>query len=124
LASKVRVVGLLEGLYGLKGHALFAQQQAKPFMANVLDHPLSDQELSELGQAPGGESQAVVHGTGKSNLFHLAPFAQGELGRVATAIARVQGLKAVDVEVVDDFPHPVGAGEGHFGDPGHVHVLC
>src|SRR5271154_7178208 len=106
LGFKVWGLGLFEGLYGLKRNTPFTQQQAMPFMANVLDHPLGDQELSELGQAPGGKRQAVVHGTRESHLLDLAPLAQCELGWVAAGVARVQGLKAVGVEVVDDFPHP------------------
>lgn len=40
---------LLPGLYALKGHALLAQQRAQPLVADVLDHPLIDQKVRELG---------------------------------------------------------------------------
>jgi hypothetical protein len=34
--------------------------------------PLGDQEVSQLGQAPGGERQVVVMGTGQGELLDLA----------------------------------------------------
>jgi hypothetical protein len=40
-----------------------------------------------------------------------------------TAIARVQRVEPVSVEVVDDVADPVGAGEGDVGDPRHRHDL-
>jgi hypothetical protein len=34
-------------------------------MADVVDHPLSDQELSELAERPGRKRQAVIGGAGQ-----------------------------------------------------------
>jgi len=42
---EVRVVGLLPGLYRLKRHALLAEQNPQALMADVVDHPLSDEEV-------------------------------------------------------------------------------
>jgi hypothetical protein len=92
-------------------------------MAYVLYHPLGDQELGELGQAPGGERQTVVHGTGQGNPFYLSSLPQGERGRAATRITRVQRFEAVVVEVIDDRPHPVRAGKGDLRDLAYVHAL-
>jgi Winged helix-turn helix len=36
----------------LKGDALLAHQDAQPLVADVVEHPLSDQELGQLRQAP------------------------------------------------------------------------
>jgi hypothetical protein len=34
----------------LKGHALLAEQNPQALMADVLDHPLGDQEVGQLGR--------------------------------------------------------------------------
>ena len=44
----------------MKGDAFLAEQDAEPLVADVVDHPLGHQEVGQLGQAPGGERQAVV----------------------------------------------------------------
>jgi hypothetical protein len=92
-------------------------------VADVVDHPLGDQELGQLGQAPGRERQTVVNRSRQSDLFYLLTLGEAERGRPAAGVPRVKGLKAVLVEVVYDLPYPVGAGEAHLGDPGHVHAL-
>jgi hypothetical protein len=46
----------------LKGDAFLAEQRAQALVADVVDHPLGDQEVGELGQAPGREGQAVLSG--------------------------------------------------------------
>jgi hypothetical protein len=60
LDLEVRVAGLLPGLDHLKGHALLAEQEPQALVADVVDHPLSDQELGQLGQTPGRERQVMV----------------------------------------------------------------
>ncbi|KRA46028.1 hypothetical protein ASD97_38100 [Streptomyces sp. Root63] len=39
-----------------------AEQDPKALVADVVDHPLGDQEVGQLGQAPGRERQAVLAG--------------------------------------------------------------
>ena len=69
LGLEVGVVGCLPGLHRLKGHALLAEQHAQALMADVVDHPLGDQELGQLGQTPGRKRQAGDRpvGTGRSS---------------------------------------------------------
>jgi hypothetical protein len=107
----------------LKGHALLAEQHPQALVADVVDHPLGDQEVGQLAQAPGRERQPVVGRAGQRQLLDLAALGQGEDGWAAAAVARVQRIKAVGVEVVDDVADPVGAGEGHLGDLGYGHPL-
>jgi acyl-CoA synthetase (NDP forming) len=57
------VVGVargLPGLHALKGDALLAEQDAQALVGDVVDHPLSDQEVCRLDQAPGRQRQAVL----------------------------------------------------------------
>src|ERR1700730_714583 len=56
----VRVLPRLPGLYPLTGGALLAEQQAQSLMADVVDHPLSHQELRQPRQAPGRKRQVVL----------------------------------------------------------------
>jgi hypothetical protein len=44
----------------LKGHARLSQQGAQTLVADVLDHPLGDQEVGQLVQAPGRERQIMI----------------------------------------------------------------
>jgi len=71
----------------LKGDALLAEQRPQALVADVVDHPLSDQELCQLRQAPGGKRQAVVGRVRLrvrlGDLLDLPPLAQGELRRAA-----------------------------------------
>jgi hypothetical protein len=78
----VRVVQIrrgLPGLYPLKGDAFLAEQRAQPLVADVVDHPLGDQELRQLGQAPRRERQAMLGWPGLGDLLDLPPLGQGEL---------------------------------------------
>jgi hypothetical protein len=92
-------------------------------VADVVDHPLGDQELRQLGQAPGGERQVMVLGTRQGELLDRSALGQGERRRAATAVARVQRVEPVGVEVVQHVADPVGAGEGDLGDRRHGHAL-
>jgi hypothetical protein len=47
-------------------------------VADVVDHPLGDQEVSQLGQAPGRKRQAVLGRLGPGDLLNLALLGQGE----------------------------------------------
>ena len=67
----VGVIGLFEGLYGLKGHLLLSEQDPQALMADVVDHPLGDEELGQLGQAPGRKRQTVIGRAGQSDLVNL-----------------------------------------------------
>src|SRR3989442_3413637 len=53
LGRVVGVAGGLPGLQALKGDAFLAEQDAQALVADVVDHPLGDQEVRQLGQAPG-----------------------------------------------------------------------
>jgi len=55
LGLEGRVAGLLPGLDHLKGHALLAEQEPEALVADVVDHPLGDQEVGQLGQRPSRE---------------------------------------------------------------------
>jgi hypothetical protein len=107
----------------LKGHTLREEQHPKPLVADVVDHPLSHQEVRQLGQRPRRKRQVVILWSAQGELFDLASLRQGERGGTATAIARVQRIEAVEVEVVDHVPDPVSTGEGHLGDAWHGHAL-
>ena len=52
LDFEVGVVGLLPRLHRLKRHALLTEQDPQALMADVVDHPLSDEMLGQLGQRP------------------------------------------------------------------------
>jgi hypothetical protein len=123
LGLEIRVGGLLPGLDHLKGHALLVEQGAQALMADVVDHPLSDQEVGQLGQRPGREGQIMVDRPGQRGLLDLAPLDEGEGGRAAAGIARIQRVEPIEVEVVQHIADPVGAGEGHLGDHRDVHGL-
>nr|WP_208869351.1 hypothetical protein [Streptomyces virginiae] len=63
LGRVVGVAGGLPGLHALKGDALLAEQDPKALVAEVVDHPLGDQEVGQFGQfgqAPGRERQTVL----------------------------------------------------------------
>ena len=59
LGLEVGVLGLFVGLDHLKGDTLLGEEHAKSLVADVVDHPLGNEELGQLGQAPGGKGQAV-----------------------------------------------------------------
>jgi hypothetical protein len=60
LHLEVGVVGLLPGLYGLKGDTLLAEKRPESLMADVVDHPLSHKVLGQLRERPGGKGLVVV----------------------------------------------------------------
>ena len=89
LGLEVRVVAHLPGLQALKGDALLAEQRAQALVADVVDHPLGDEELGQLGQAPRRERQVVVHRPRQGELLDLLALGQRELRRPSTGVLRV-----------------------------------
>jgi hypothetical protein len=73
----------------LKGDAFLAEQHAQALVANVVGHPLDDQELGQLRQASGGKRQVVVAGPDFGDLLDLPPLDQGELRLAAALIPRI-----------------------------------
>jgi hypothetical protein len=92
-------------------------------VADVVDHPLSHQELRQLGQAPGGKWQAMVGRAGLGDLLNLPSLGQRELRRAAALVLRIERAEPIGVEVADHIADSVLAGEGHLRDRGHVHAL-
>jgi hypothetical protein len=123
LDFEVWVVGLLPRLHRLKRHALLTEQDPQALMADVVDHPLSDEMLGQLGQRPRRERPAVILRSGQRDLLDPAPLRQRERRRPATGIARIQRVEPVSVEVVDHRPDPVLGGERQRGDLADVHPL-
>jgi len=123
LGRVVRVAGGLPGLQALKGDAFLAEQDAQALVADVVDHPLGDQEVGELGQTPGRERQIVLGRPGLRDLGDLPSLGQGERPGPAAPVLRVQRVEAIGVEVVDHISDPIFTGERHLGDPGHRHAL-
>ena len=99
LRFEVGVVGLLEGLDHLKRHALLAEQSAQALMADVVDHPLSHQELRQLRQAPGGERQAMILRARQRDLLDLLTLGQRELRRPTTRVLRCQRVEPVALKL-------------------------
>jgi hypothetical protein len=60
----------------------------------------------------------VILRAGQRELLDLAALRQGEPGRAAAAVARVQRVEPVSVEVVQHVADPVLGREGHLGDLG------
>jgi hypothetical protein len=123
LGLEVRVARLLPGLQALKRHALLAEQDPQALVAEVVDHPLGDQELRQLRQRPGRKRQVMVDGPGQGELLDRSALGQGEGRRPAAAVARVQRVEPVEVAVVQYVADPVGAGEGDLGDLGDAHAV-
>jgi hypothetical protein len=92
-------------------------------MADVVDHPLSDQEVSQLAERPGREGQVVILRAGQRDLLDRLSLRKREGRRPATGVLRVQRIEPVVVEVMQHRPDTVLGGEGHLGDLGHVHAL-
>lgn len=78
LGRVVRVTGGLPGLQALKGDAFLAEQDAQALVADVVDHPLGDQEVRQLGQTPGRERQVVLGRLRLRDLLDLTAFRQRE----------------------------------------------
>jgi len=66
------------GLDHLKRDALLLEEHTESLVVDVADHPLSHQELGQLGQAPGRKAQAVVDRTAEGDLLGLPTLGQGE----------------------------------------------
>ena len=92
-------------------------------MGDVLDHPLGDQEVGQLGQAPPGKRQPVIGRGGLGDLLDLPPLGQREHRRVPAGVPRVQRVKAVGAEVVQHVADPVLAGKSQPRDLRHAHAL-
>lgn len=123
LQFEVRVVRSLERLDHLKRHALLTEQDPKALMADVVDHPLSDQELSQLRQAPGRERQAVILGSRQRDLLDVLALRQRERRRAATCVLRSERVEPVGVEVVVHLAHPVRRRERDLSDLLDRHAL-
>jgi hypothetical protein len=63
LGFVVGVGGLFPGFDHLKGDALLAEQKAQAFMADVIDHPLRDQEVGQLVSRLSHQDVNVVTST-------------------------------------------------------------
>ena len=68
------------GLYPLKADALLAEQRAQSLVADVVDHPLSHQELRQLRQAPSGKRQIMLGRPGLGDLLDLPPLRKVNFG--------------------------------------------
>jgi hypothetical protein len=97
----VRVLRCLPGLQPLKGDALLPEQHPKPLVADVVDHPLSDQELGQLRQALRRERQVMLSRPRPNDLLDLPPLREGEFRRPTALVPRIQGGEPVGVEVAD-----------------------
>src|SRR5512144_829343 len=56
-AGEARRPDLKHVLIAGKGDALLAEEKAQALVADVVDHPLGDEEVGQLGQTPGRERQ-------------------------------------------------------------------
>jgi hypothetical protein len=77
--------------------------------------PLGDQNPASLLKLHAANGRAVVLGAAQGDLLDLAPLAEGEGGRPAAGIARVQRVEPVQIKVVQHVADPVLAGECHLG---------
>ena len=66
---------VLQVLTAWKRDALLAEQRPQALVADVVDHPLGDQEVGQLRQAPGRERQVVIGRPGQRDLLDLPPAA-------------------------------------------------
>jgi len=80
LGLEVRIARLLPGLQAWKRHAFLAEQEPEALVADVVDHPLSDQEVGQLGQAPGGERQVMVLGRDRVSCLIARRWARVKVG--------------------------------------------
>ena len=83
----------------MKRDAFLAEQNPEPLVADVVDHPLGDQELRQLRQAVPGR-------TGLGELLDLPALREGDLRRLPAPVPGVERVEPVGVEVVDDIPDP------------------
>ena len=66
--------------YGLKRDALLAQQSAQALVGDVRDHPLGDQVVGELGQAPRRERPAEIGRDRHRDPLDLPPLGSVNVG--------------------------------------------
>ena len=85
--------------------------------------PSATRKSASLARLQVENGRSWSSGRDSASLLDLAPLGQGEGGRPATGIARIQRVEPVQVEVVQHVADPVGAGEGHLGDHRDVHAL-
>ncbi len=123
LGLELRVVGALPGPHGLKADAFLAQQHAQPFVGDVRHHPLSDQVVRQLRQAPGRKRLIEIGRIGQRDPLDLLALGQRERRRPAALVARIESVEAVAVEVVDHLADGVGIGEHHLADRRRCHAL-
>ena len=123
LGLEAGVVGALPAPHRLKADAFLTQQLAEPFVRDVVDHPLGDQVVGELGQAPGREWLAEVGWNRERDPLDRLPLRQREGARPATPVTRIEGVEAVSVEVMDQLPHSVRVAEHNLRDPRRRHPL-
>src|SRR6185369_3713118 len=97
LGLVVRVGRGLPGLQALKRDALLTEQNPQALMADVVDHPLGDQELRQLRQTPGRERQPMFGGPRLGDLLDFQAFRQGELPGPAPGVLRVERREPVVV---------------------------
>ena len=95
----------------------------KPSWEMSVDHPLGDHIVGQLGQTPGRKRRAYIGRHRERDLRNLAPLRKRELPRPAAAVARIQRLEPVAIEVVDHLTHGVGIGEHHLADRNRAHAL-
>lgn len=123
LGLEVRVGRALPGPHGLKADILLAQELTQPLVGDIRDHPLSDQVVRELGQAPGRKRLVEVLWVAQRDPLDLLTLWQRERLRPATPIARIQRIEPVRVEVVDHVPDRVRVGEHDLADLRRGHAL-
>ena len=82
-----------------------------------VDHPLGDQVVGELGQAPGRKRLAKIGRDRQRDPLDLLALRQRESARPAAPVTRIERVEAVPVEVVDHLADRVRVGEHDLGDP-------
>lgn len=73
-------------------------------MADVVDHPLGNQDVGQFDQAPGREGQVVLDRLGLGDPHDLPALGQGEDSRRPTPVLRLQEVEAVGLEFVHHTP--------------------
>ena len=123
LSLEVGVVRAFPAPHGLKADALLAQQLPQPFVGDVRDHPLSDQVVRQLRQAPSRERLIEIAGVSQRDPLDLLALGQRERVRPPTPVARIERVEPVPVEVVDHLAHRVRVGEHDLADLRRRHRL-
>jgi hypothetical protein len=107
----------------LKADALLVQQLPQPLVRDVRDHPLGDHIVGQLGQAPSRKRLPEIGRDAERDLLDLLALRQREGLRPPAAVARIERVEAVAVEVMDQLAHRVWVGEDDLADPGRTHPL-